>query len=344
MRRSLKRRAPIRRAILSNRRAIRTLKADKEVKYLVGALYPDSSTELPLAANGPSGQIVNRAIYVNSEGWSITSLGVANGYSVCPDLLPSAKGVAAQGIVNPGGSPHEGARIGREIKLKSLSVKIKCYLPMGQTGVNYSNGNVLFHAMLVLDRQPTIEWNPSPQSNVNLAWQDFKETTLADSLQDPGSDAMMWNTRDPAFRQRFKVIKKASRMVSRQQVPRGVTDQQLPTLAGSITNVLAAGPATLPTVPVDFPGTYLDRNDHSNHTSRMFGEITLMVKHPYKFKYPIDAAGVGLDYQLPENHTIRLLCWTEPKNILAQDVTTGYEWQQQIAAFTYMTKVRFTDD
>jgi len=345
MRRSLKRRAPIRRAILSNRRSIRALKADKEVKYLVGALYPESSTELPLALNGPSGQITNRPIYVDSTGTSITNLGVSNQYTFCPDLLSSAKGVDAQAMApNPGGGANAGgARIGREIKLKSLSVKIMAYLPTPSTQIQ--NGNVRCHFAIVLDRQPSIEFKSNATSKVNLSWRDFKETTTPGSLQNPGSDHMMWNTRDPQFRERFKMLKHKVVTLSRQNTQSMVGSQSYPVNAVGLTSALCTTTSLLPTTTQPFPNESVNAFTDL-HTSRFFGEVSFMIKHPYKFQYPLTGTAGELPvniYQTPENHTLRLLAWSEPRNIAAQDTAGTPQWTLEIMRFNYMTKVRFTD-
>lgn len=343
LRRSLKRRAPIRRAILSNRRSIRALRADKEVKYLVGALYPDSSTELDVPTHGPSGQITNRPIYVNAYGGVISNLGVPTGVAFCPDLLASAKGVDAQGTApNPGGSDPGGARIGRQIKLKSLSVKIMCYLPIPAALI--PNGNVRCHFALVLDRQPRLPFKETPQSLTNLGWLDFKETTTDSTLQNPGSDHMYWNTRDPEFRERFKMLKHKAVTLSRQSANGTAGGQTLPVNAVGLTSAIATVNTALPSVQQSFDN-YTSDVQTEHHTSRFFGEITFMIKHPYKFLYGLPKQGEAPDgdYQLPENHTIRLLAWSEPRNIAAQDNPDLQDWQLQIMRFNYMTKVRFTD-
>lgn len=308
-----------------NTRAIYKLKADQEVKYMVSALYPDATTCLPAVVYGSSGQLSPRTLYVDSYGRECLATGVPNGKSFCPNLLPSAKGLNAQDVdTGLGAQPANifiaGSRIGREIVMKSLSCKINARVAniAGPAATSQNvEGDVKFHAMLVLDRAPLSGYNQNAGSHINMSWKTFKESVLDDTLQNAGSDHMFWNTRDSNVIDRFKILTRKSVVISRQKE--------------QIQNI------NVPPSP--------DLNTLS-HTKRGYAEITLFLKGSFKFTYPIEnfqestATPEGRRYSVPRDKCIRLLCWTEPLNIgLASILPVS----QEVCAFVYMTKIRFVD-
>lgn len=326
MRRSLKRRAPIKRAILSNRRAIKALKADKEVKFIAGALWPNSTTQLSVAAHGPSGQlnIGPAPITVDSRG-----IDTSTGLTICPDLLASVPGINHQDEGNPTvppTDPYDGSRLGRKIKLRSMSVKLQ-WQPSTNLRIN---GNVKCHAMLVLDKRPSEAFLGTAASLINLTWDKFRETTLSAGMAPPGSAAMSWYTRDVEFNERFKILKKKSLVLSRQ-------DTQQAFVPFSATGIIAAGATTS-----SGTGAVDTQNTGKPHTSVYFGNMTFMIKAPYMFMYPLNPEVDGQlenGYQLPVNHTIRLLAWTEQ---ITPDTQGGAGLGPEVD-LRYITKVRFTD-
>jgi len=339
-----------------NARAIRRIKADVEVKFSTEDEFPNLS-----GAQGAVGSGLYQALDrygQNGKFWNNYKPGVVQklwadqhgaatlqqtGSAImvepfCPGLLCTARGIAAQ-EVESFSNPAVGTRIGRDIVVKSLSVKIHC------TPHHKTVGNFLVHTWLVHDERPQDSWESphasgSATSGVTLMPQDFREYINAGQNANPGPlwlKDTYW-TRDPSFWERFKIISKKSCMLSVQKD----STLELP----SNTNY-AVGQSTLACDTEQVTGSVLRQFNMDNspglYTPKSQCTITHMLKSNYKVRYEL-----GIDtvlpgpiqdplYMIPENQQIRLLVFAEP---LRSEQYTDPNFG---VTFDYSAKLRFTD-
>jgi len=337
VRRSYKRRKkplPVR-----NARAIRRLRNAPEVKLCTEDAFPNASGDLPLINYGPSGKFIEAAntcsvdqdgTYTHTDGASTTT------GAFCPVLTNSSIGPYKQDLENFGGAQiTRGTRVGSKVKLKSLSVKV--YLKPKHTGI----GRYRVHLWLVLDKNPTVQYNSTPTSAVNVTWHQFRSMSAME-LQVPSTLTGMpfqfsyWAPNDRSFItnqtggttapiwERFKILKKRSIVMSQG------AEGAVPSTTQSNFDAANTG-KSCPTQAV----------------------VTLYLKSPYQLEYPVadtrlgvapDPHSVGVlfnslepKYQIPFKGAIRLMIFTEPLDGLLSE-------QADCATFVqYMSKMRFTD-
>ena len=338
-----------------NARAIRRIKDDVEVKFSTEDEFPNLS-----GAQGAVGSGLYQALDrygQNGKFWNNYKPGVVqklwsdqHGVATlqitgspimvepfCPGLLCTARGIAAQ-EVESFSAAAVGTRIGRDITVKSLSVKVHC------TPHHKTVGNFLVHTWLVHDQRPQDSWDSphasgSATSGVTLMPQDFREYINTSQNANPGP---LWLKdtywiRDPAFWERFKIISKKSCMLSVQKD----NIAELPTVPG----VLGQGEIAADTAPAlgSSLGQFNIDNTPGSYTSKSQCTLTHMLKSNYKVRYEL-----GIDvslpgpiqdplYMIPENQQIRLLVFAEP---LRSEQYTDPNFG---VTFDYSTKLRFTD-
>jgi len=342
-----------------NARAIRRIKADVEVKFSTEDEFPNLS-----GAQGAVGSGLYQALDrygQNGKFWNNYKPGVvqklwADQHGVatlqqtgsaimvepfCPGLLCTARGIASQEIDAPTNNTAgaSGTRIGRDIVVKSLSVKIHC------TPHHKTVGNFLVHTWLVHDERPQDSWDSphasgSATSGVTLMPQDFREYINSGQNANPGP---LWlkNTywiRDPSFWERFKIISKKSCMLS-------VQKDDIMTVPVNTNAVVGLG--SISAAPEQVTGSTLGAfaidNTPGPYTAKSQCTLTHMVKSNYKVRYELglplvmNAPITDPLYQIPENQQIRLLVFAEPlRSEQYADTNFG-------VTFDYSTKLRFTD-
>lgn len=363
-----------RRAVLSNRRSIQNIRREIEVKDSHQAQFPNSSGDIPPVnsnaagpANGLSG--INSGLLPLTVGRTgqLETGPHANMY-FCPGLISTKVGIGETNVPGGGGLIGVGARIGQYVTMKSLCVKLQLKLrrDFGQ------NAPVRVHLFLVLDKDPQSRWNPAPGAagnDVNFSISDKKFSCMPaaaiNGLVDNPIRMQYTFPRDTQVQQRFKVLRKTTVSLSRgsaASIPMAVTgpppfisngDSPIPGVQSALEtgNVATSSLTAVPAGPVS-DATSLAATDQEvvpmhgqGQSSAPFVKyVTMFMKGNYKFDFgPVRPYTAGNQrYELPTNHTIRLMAYTETTGVSVTDDINS-QADQALVDIIYSGRFRYTD-
>lgn len=350
------RRAPATtRAILSNRRSIQTIRSAIEVKRETLASWPNSSGDIPPvsgggcnSANGSSGinSGADLPIGIDGRGFVVNSpVAAQNAQPFNPGLVMTKIGLSNFGIAPVAGANYvSGSRIGRYVTMRTLAVKVQAKLYRNCP----TNATVKVHLFLVLDKDPTVKWDPSTFQDINFAVSDKKVDYfpgITGNLIDNPQRMQYSRPKDEPVQQRFRVLEKKTLYLSR-----GGSDVLPMDTTGVPPYEIISGhgnPVTLATGTLDMatpgPGSVSLMPTRGQGSSRApyVGYTTLFLKAGYKFDFG-DVPTTSNTYQLPINHQIRLCAYTETTGVALTD-GTGVATRSIPVQLVYSGNFRFTD-
>lgn len=337
-----------RRAVLSNRRAIQTIRSEIEVKRSSDAAYPDSSGAIePVStlgrANGSSGiNSGTTAIVIDGAGHQLSDQGNLINTPFCPGLVITRPGVANFNQSGDYTHLNGGGRLGRWITMKTLAVK--CQLKLKRDCP--VNATVKVHLFLVLDLMPTNTFNAV--ANVTDVAFDMRDKKVSrfngGALVDNPQQMMYTLPRDVAVQKRFRVLQKRTVYLSRGAAPaipmdtNGLPPYQRCTPPGPAPPSLATG-----SVPGDTQGnvSIMPLHGQGRSSAPYVKYVTMYLKAGYKFDFGDSTPGSN-DFSLPINQQIRFLAYTENTGVaLTDDCTIGAD--SIPVELVYSGNFRYTD-
>lgn len=340
------------------------------------AQFPNSSADIPPVNPSAAGR-ANGLSGINSGPDAITvdRAGVLQGGAhanmlFCPGLIMTKVGIGETNV--PGGNAllGVGARIGQYVTMKSLCVKFQLKLKrdFGQ------NAPVRVHLFFVLDKDPQSRWQDAggpAGSDINFSITDKKRSLIPAALLNGQVDnpmKMMYSfPKDVQVNERFKVLKKRTVTLSRgsaASIPMAVSGPP-PFVANGDTPV--PGPATiletgnlatssLTAVPggggtvanaTSLAATNTDivpMHGQGQSSAPFVKYVTMFMKGNYKFDFgPVRPYTAGNQrYELPVNHQIRLLAYTETTGVSVTDDIDA-QVEPALVDIIYSGRFRYTD-
>jgi len=350
-RRTIRRRPAYKRAILSNRRSIRNLQRNQEVKFISKYTFPNSGGDVPAVcptpltdaeyyAHGFSGISSGPELLTIDKNGAFTLPPGGTGGVFNPGLVVTQIGLAGQDgpDQNPGVLWAQGTRVGRWITMKSLCVKYQVSINERYT---FTADPIQLVLMLVLDKSPGLKFEGDGTSDINFQWSDMKvnynEAVDDNKVQQP--EMLEFKTLDPAIRKRFHVLQRHVCTVGKNEgaLAPVVMTAGLPTADGS-TGVLAVRDLPAGSVAPFLP---IERSGPRNKAASYVNYGTFFLKRRFRFDFGPITRTSSVKPNLPINQQIRLLAYVRTRQLQGSNAEPI---QSDVRVdLCYQGKMRFID-